>query len=86
VSNDQPPLETRMVFPVFLGSTNHYDTVIGGQAMAWMDQAAFICATLRVWKRRYDFPHLHRTLMGIVFIAKETSAVCSVPKLVFQKG
>jgi len=34
-----------MVFPVFPGDTNHYHTLFGGQAMAWMDQAAFICAT-----------------------------------------
>lgn len=34
-----------MVFPIFPGSANHYDTLFGGQAMAWMDQAAFICAT-----------------------------------------
>ncbi len=37
--------ETRMVYPVFPGNTNHYDTLFGGQVMAWMDQAAFICAT-----------------------------------------
>lgn len=37
--------ETRMVHPVFPGDTNHYHTLFGGQAMAWMDQAAFICAT-----------------------------------------
>lgn len=42
-----PPYEaeTRMVHPVFPGDTNHYHTLFGGQAMAWMDQAAFICAT-----------------------------------------
>lgn len=34
-----------MVYPIFPGSANHYDTLFGGQAMAWMDQAAFICAT-----------------------------------------
>lgn len=37
--------ETRMVYPVFPSSANHYDTLFGGQAMAWLDQAAFICAT-----------------------------------------
>lgn len=48
---EQPIInETRMVYPVFPGSTNHYDTLFGGQAMAWMDQAAFICATR--WCRR----------------------------------
>ncbi|MGQ0814471.1 MAG: acyl-CoA thioesterase [Gemmatimonadota bacterium] len=39
------PPETRMVFAVFPGHTNHYHTLFGGTAMAWMDQAAFICAT-----------------------------------------
>lgn len=37
--------ETRMVYPVFPAEANHYNTLFGGQAMAWMDQAAFICAT-----------------------------------------
>jgi len=39
-----------MVFPVFPRDTNHYHTLFGGMAMAWMDQAAFICATR--WARR----------------------------------
>jgi acyl-CoA hydrolase len=39
-----------MVHPVFPGDTNHYHTLFGGRAMAWMDQAAFICATR--WCRR----------------------------------
>jgi len=40
-----PAAETRMVRAVFPGDTNHYHTLFGGSAMAWMDQAAFICAT-----------------------------------------
>lgn len=44
-SHIQHPSETRMVYPIFPSSANHYDTLFGGQAMAWMDQAAFICAT-----------------------------------------
>ncbi|NNC31273.1 acyl-CoA thioesterase [Longimicrobium terrae] len=39
------PAETRMVFSVFPSHTNHYHTLFGGTAMAWMDQAAFICGT-----------------------------------------
>ena len=46
----RPAEETRMVFTVFPGDTNHYHTLFGGTAMAWMDQAAFICATR--WARR----------------------------------
>lgn len=42
--------ETRMVFPIFPADTNHYGTLFGGQAVAWIDQAAFICATR--WCRR----------------------------------
>ena len=42
--------ETRMVFAVFPENTNHYHTLFGGTAMAWMDKAAFICATR--WCRR----------------------------------
>lgn len=42
--------ETRMVYPVFPTDANHYDTLFGGQAMGWMDQAAFVCATR--WCRR----------------------------------
>jgi acyl-CoA hydrolase len=49
-SNDARDAETRMVYAVFPTDTNHYDTLFGGQAMAWMDQAAFICATR--WCRR----------------------------------
>ena len=40
-----PDATTRMVRAVFPGDTNHYHTLFGGSAMAWMDQAAFICAT-----------------------------------------
>jgi acyl-CoA hydrolase len=39
-----------MVYPIFPANANHYDTLFGGQVMAWMDQAAFICATR--WCRR----------------------------------
>ena len=39
-----------MVYAVFPTDANHYDTLFGGQAMAWMDAAAFICATR--WCRR----------------------------------
>ena len=37
--------EARLIFPVFPANANHYNTLFGGQLMAWMDQAAFICAT-----------------------------------------
>ncbi|MEM1057273.1 MAG: acyl-CoA thioesterase [Bacteroidota bacterium] len=50
VTDARPAEETRMVFTVFPGDTNHYHTLFGGTAMAWMDQAAFICATR--WARR----------------------------------
>ncbi|WP_199611642.1 acyl-CoA thioesterase [Flocculibacter collagenilyticus] len=33
---------TKTVFP---GRTNHHNTLFGGEALAWMDEAAFISAT-----------------------------------------
>ncbi|MEM1043954.1 MAG: acyl-CoA thioesterase [Bacteroidota bacterium] len=50
MSDARPADVTLMVFTVFPGDTNHYHTLFGGTAMAWMDQAAFICATR--WARR----------------------------------
>lgn len=37
--------ETRVVKAIFPGTTNHHDTLFGGQALAWMDEVAFISAT-----------------------------------------
>ncbi|MDP2562726.1 acyl-CoA thioesterase [Psychrobium sp. 1_MG-2023] len=52
---------TKAVFPF---NTNHHDTLFGGQALAWMDEAAFIAATRFCRKRlvtvssdRIDFKH-----------------------------
>ena len=39
-----PPLEVRMAEIVFRNHTNHMGTLFGGQAMAWMDKAAFLAA------------------------------------------
>src|SRR5574344_270263 len=39
-----PPLEVRMAEIVFPNHTNHLGTLFGGQAMAWMDKAAFLAA------------------------------------------
>ncbi len=36
---------TRVFKTVFPGDTNHYDTLFGGTALQWMDEAAFIAAT-----------------------------------------
>lgn len=33
---------TKTVFP---GRTNHHNTLFGGEALAWMDEIAFVCAT-----------------------------------------
>ena len=30
---------------IFPNTTNHYDTLFGGQALGWMDEVAFIVAT-----------------------------------------
>ena len=37
--------ETRIFKAVFPNTTNHYDTLFGGTAMALMDEVAFIAAT-----------------------------------------
>ncbi len=36
---------TRVTKTVFPGRTNHHNTLFGGEALAWMDEAAFIAAT-----------------------------------------
>lgn len=40
-----PATEARMLEIVFPDHTNHLGTLFGGQALAWMDKAAFIAAT-----------------------------------------
>ncbi|GAP76748.1 MULTISPECIES: acyl-CoA thioesterase [Pseudoalteromonas] len=37
--------ETSVTKTVFPGRTNHHNTLFGGDALAWMDEAAFIAAT-----------------------------------------
>src|SRR5690606_2880189 len=41
----EPGGEARMVETVFPDHTNHLGTLFGGQALAWMDKAAFIAAS-----------------------------------------
>ncbi|TDK23091.1 acyl-CoA thioesterase [Luteimonas aestuarii] len=40
-----PPTEARLLHMVFPDHTNHLGTLFGGQALAWMDMAAFIAAS-----------------------------------------
>lgn len=42
---DTPPVEARMVEIVFPDHANHLGTLFGGQALAWMDKAAFLAAS-----------------------------------------
>jgi len=42
---DTHPIEARMLEMVFPDHTNHLGTLFGGQALAWMDKAAFIAAS-----------------------------------------
>ncbi|AWV08338.1 acyl-CoA thioesterase [Marilutibacter maris] len=44
-SDSARPVEARMVEIVFPDHTNHLGTLFGGQALAWMDKAAFIVAS-----------------------------------------
>lgn len=39
------PIEARLIEIVFPDHTNHLGTLFGGQALAWMDKAAFVVAT-----------------------------------------
>ncbi|MGY0620443.1 acyl-CoA thioesterase [Lysobacter sp. A378] len=41
----EPVTEARMTEIVFPDHTNHLGTLFGGQALAWMDKAAFIAAS-----------------------------------------
>jgi len=56
--------KTRITKAIFPFTTNHHNTLFGGQALAWMDEAAFIAATRFCRKRlvtvssdRIDFKH-----------------------------
>jgi len=56
--------ETRVFKAVFPFNTNHHETLFGGQALAWMDETAFIAATrfcrkplVTVSSDRIDFNH-----------------------------
>lgn len=37
--------EARVIKAVFPSNTNHHNTLFGGEALAWMDETAFIAAT-----------------------------------------
>lgn len=56
--------ETRVTKAVFPPTTNHYNTLFGGTALAWMDEVSFIAATrfcrlplVTVSSDRIDFKH-----------------------------
>ena len=49
--------ETRITHVVFPGTTNHHGTLFGGEALAYMDSAAFIAAT-RHCRRKVVTRHL----------------------------
>lgn len=49
--------ETRITHVVFPGTTNHHGTLFGGDALAYMDSAAFIAAT-RYCRRKVVTRHL----------------------------
>lgn len=43
--NSGYPTESRVLEIVFPDHTNHFGTLFGGQALAWMDKAAFLAAS-----------------------------------------
>ena len=66
---------TRVFKAVFPNTTNHYDTLLGGTAMQFMDEVAFITATrysrqkmVTVSSDRIDFkkPIPHGTIIELV--------------------
>lgn len=63
VPGPPPPLtrshapETRVTHVVFPGDTNHHGTLFGGEALSFMDSAAFIAAT-RYCRRKVVTRHL----------------------------
>lgn len=57
--------EARVIKAVFPSITNHHNTLFGGEALAWMDETAFIAATrfcrktlVTVSSDRIDFKNL----------------------------
>jgi len=44
-ASTSPPTEARLLEMVFPDHTNHLGTLFGGQALAWMDKAAFVVAS-----------------------------------------
>ncbi|ABF46067.1 thioesterase superfamily [Deinococcus geothermalis DSM 11300] len=56
----RPGPETRITHVVFPGTTNHHGTLFGGEALAYMDSAAFIAAT-RHCRRKVVTRHLGET-------------------------
>ena len=50
--------ETRVTHVVFPGDTNHHGTLFGGDALSYMDSAAFIAAT-RYCRRKVVTRHLN---------------------------
>lgn len=55
---------TRVVKAIFPFTTNHHETLFGGQALSWMDETAFIAATrfsrkrlVTVSSEKVDFTH-----------------------------
>jgi acyl-CoA hydrolase len=85
--------KTTIVRAIFPGSTNHYDTLFGGNALKWMDEVAFITATrfgrkkfVTVSSDRIDFnmpiPEGHFVeLTGEVIKVGKTSLVVKVTML-----
>ena len=62
-----PATEARMLEIVFPDHTNHLGTLFGGQALAWMDKAAFIAASR-------DWGHT-------VVTAARSSLTCACPSI-----
>ena len=82
------PTEARLLEMVFPDHTNHLGTLFGGQALAWMDKAAFIAASRYARKtvvtarsERVDFTlpvrqgHLVETIARVVEVGRSSMQV-----------
>lgn len=88
--------ETRITKVIFPNKTNHHDTLFGGQALAWMDEVAFIAASrfsrkkmVTVSSDQVDFKHPIPSDSIVELVAKVTEvgkSSCKVTIDIFVEG
>ena len=76
------PTEARLLHMVFPDHTNHLGTLFGGQALAWMDMAAFIVASR--WARSTVVTARSEQVDVIVISPREEKPL--IPAIMAAKG